>query len=340
MSEQRNTINFQEKTYPEFARIAAETQIDDFNPISDLVCPFFEVEVLDGTYRKIKARDIYRPKDVKHGRGAPIKSSEFEWETATYSCSGRGQKAIIDRNLTASERAKPGGFENLVIDYVEMKAKDVKLAREIEVASLYFDESQYAAANVIDLKNDDGYYPLNDYANSPNFFMLMRQAIRAVRGRANAVIMGYRVYDAVCENPTVLASVLGGATVRDPADITEDLLARKIFGRADLGKVYVGESDYDASTTEEAGELTPIWGDCILVCHLNPAAMTNQLVPTFAKTFAFKQEGSVDYYSVRQWYDPDYGSAGSDVVAVSQDVDPKIIDPYKGFLFTNAYYSA
>lgn len=336
----QRTVQFQEKSYPEFARIAAETPIDDFTPIADAVCPFFPVETLDGTYRKIKARDIYRVQDVRHGRGAPIKSSEFEWELATYSCSGRGQKAIIDRNLTASERNQPGGFENLVIDYVEMKAKDVKLAREIEVAALYFDEDQYPAANVIDLKNDAGYYPFNDYTNSLNFFLLMRQAMRVVRGRANTVIMGYRVYDAVCQNPTVIATVLGGATTIDPARITEDLLARVIFGREDLGKVYVGEADYDASTTEEAGTLTPIWGDCILVCHLNPAAQTNQLAPTFAKTFAFNQEGAVESYSVRQWYDPDHGSNGSDVVAVSQEVCPKIIDPYKGFLFTNAYYAS
>lgn len=330
-------INFQEQTYPEYARTAAETEIDDFTPIADAVCPFAEVDTLEGMYRRIKARDIYRPKDVKHGRGAPIKSSEFEWEMATYSCTGRGQKAIIDRNLTASERNKPGGFENLVVDYVEMKAKDVKLAREIEVAGLYFDPAQYPAGHVIDMQNDPGYAPLNDYVNSPNFFLLIRQAVRAIRGRANTVVMGYRVYDAVCENPSVLQSVLGGSTVKDPADITEDLLARKIFGREGLGRVYVGESDYDAGLGQNAGPLTPIWGDSILVCHLSQAAQTNQLAPTFAKTFAFNQEGSLNYYNVRQWYDPDYGSAGSDVVAVSQEVDPKIIDSHKGFLFTNAY---
>lgn len=196
----------------------------------------------------------------------------------------------------------------------------VKLAREIRVANLVFNNATYVAGQKATLA---GVTQWSDYTNS-NPATVIADALDVPIMRPNIAVFGQRSWTVTRQNPKLVQAILGSTT--GAGQVTRQQFADYF----ELQEVLVGSG---LQNTAKRGQATPVmsrvWGKHVSFIYRDRTAG-----PQSGITFGFTGQNKARF--VRERFDPDRGLEGANQIRVGERVKEIVCAPSCGYFFENA----
>ena len=297
--------------------VAVQYQNNEF--IADSVMPVIRVAKKSDKYFKFKPETMFNVAavDVVGAESMPGRPAAGLDTPGTFSCTDRALMDFIstDEELNADVPLQPR------IDVTEILTNYLGLAREIRVAGVAFNASNYGS-NTAALSGADRW----DTSTSDPVAKIFA-AIRAPLVKPNTMVIGWEAYDALRTNDAIKqfvlsrASTLNGAT---PLMVDEAALAAMFR----LNRVIVGEAKYNAAAEGAAASFSYVWGKSCALIRVEPSPSPRR-TQTFGYTMRFGAMETSTFYEGKP------GRAGGTYVKVAHsDADEIVGGEYTGFLYT------
>lgn len=288
--------------------------------IADQVLP--RVQCHDAfRYTKFAIAEAFTVPDVKIGRKSEANEVEFSGTEVTDSTIDYGLRdAVPLADLRKSEGTAfdPLGQASLNVSRL------VALAREVRAAALVFTAGNYAAANKATLSGTSQW---SDYANS-NPINAILTAMDAMVMRPNKIVMGQSVWTILRQHPKVVEAVK--ATGAGGVNAAGVVVRQAVADVLEVQEIFVGQGWLNSAAKGATVTLGRVWGKHCALMYTEPVSSTET-----ATTFGFTAE-SGGGVRVRDWFEPQRGADGSQVVQLVDTVKEIMPATDLGYLFTNA----
>lgn len=285
--------------------------------VADKVLPRAPVGTEDFEWTKYPIGQAFTVPNTRVGNKGAVPRVEIVGEKSTSSTESEGIEIPLTKKDidNAPKGVDPRGMAT------EHATKLLLLRREIRVAELLLDPTQYGAANKKDLATLNGGAHAWDLTNSDPIGDL-RTWINGMMMRANRLVMGPDAWEAMARHPKVVSAALGNegtSGVASKARVAELL---------DIAEIIVGAGWVNAAKPGQAVSLARIWGPSCLAFYGDSTASFQTKSVTFGLTaqLGTRIAGSKPV---------DMGLHGGEVVRSGEDVKELIIAPDCGFLVQN-----
>lgn len=288
--------------------------------IADMVLPRVPVATETFKYFRMNRDETFTVPDTKIGRKSEANVVEFGGVEVSDFTADYGLKdpvPIRDIENAAGTPFDPLGRASL------NTSRLVQLDREQRVANFVLNTANYAASNRATLSGTSQW---NDYANS-NPLNAMLQAFDTMLMRPNKLVLGQPVWTVLRQHPRILEAIKGtGAGLGSQGVVTRQQLAELL----ELQEVIVGQAWINGARRGLAANMQRCWGKFALAMYTEPVTGTES-----ATTFGFTAE-SGGGLRVRDWFDPNIGTDGAQVVQVVDTVKEVMPANDLGFLWSAA----
>lgn len=322
--------------YPLLAVQAAGLELQDYSLIGDALCPPFVQDSLKGTFEKFREVDMYTIPDVSRGNYAPAKASTEQFDYDSYDCSGRAQKStwtFAELNDKMRARSQDDIFREATL----LRTKDLRLAHEKEVETLFTTDANYLADNVVDVIST--YDAFDDYTLTLNPIEVIQKAgKKCAGGMYNTIAMGADVAMAIRFNP-VVRGMFGSPGNRGVGTqmITDEILHFLLFnGRTAGTRLLIGEGVYNTGSDKDTVTKGQFWSNSVFVGNISTLPGVEGL-RSFARNMVYDaplggnsqaRVSTTQYYRVRTFPEDSIGG-GAISLEVDRFVDPKVtFKPY------------
>ncbi len=261
--------------------------------------------------------------DARVGRKGRVQEVEFSGTERDASTEDYAFDAPIpNSDVNEARRQRELGLSNYDPEQVaaEFLTDYLILAREVRVAAVVQNPSNYAPANQINIAVAGDRFD----SDTSDPFAVLDQALDNMLGpRANVIGMGQPVWTWVKKHPRLIKAVKGGLT--DEGAITRQQLADLL----EVREVVVGESRINAARPGQAVNLQRTWGKTLFGLFVNPAA-TAEMGMTWGLTaeVGTRLAGMIE--------DPNIGMEGGRRTRVGEKVRELVLSKQCGFLIQNA----
>lgn len=283
--------------------------------IADEALPRIAVDMRDYEYKEYDLSAGFTVPNTLVGRKSRVNQTEFPYSTIKRTCEDFGIEDPVP--VFDMSRQQDGG-QRLIRRTTEMLTNIIMLDREMRVANLVFDATQYPTDNKVALAGTDVF-------DNPSVDPLdaVMEGMKKLFIRPNTVAFGYDAYLAFRRNPNVVKAVNG--TSGDRGLVRRDQIAQLL----EVDNVLVGESHMNVSRPGQTPTLEHIWGPHMAMYFLDPLGAPDG-PPSFGWTAEF--DGRVA--GTRK--DDTIGLRGAEVVRVGESVDEVLAAPMLGYLIENA----
>ena len=282
--------------------------------IADKYSPRVPVSLAQFKFMKFDLGQGFTIPDNKIGRKSVANKVEFNATEATGSTEDYGLEDIIPQDDIDNA---PAGYdpEGRAVEGI---ANYNMLAREVRVANLAFDASNYTATT----NKSTLTYPWSDYTNS-HPIKDINAALDKMVMRGNVITMGQSVWTALRSHPDIVSAVL-----RNPG--SEGIITREQFAALfELEELLVGQAWVNAAKKGQTPSLSRAWGKyCSITCRDILADLRNRV--SFSLTAQFGSK--VAFRS----FDSNIGLRGAVKVKAGESVKELVTAPDLGYLFSNA----
>ncbi len=261
-------------------------------------------------------REDFRQYNSARAPGQNTKRVQFGYSAASFALVDYSLEGLVPFEQQQDASAVPGVDLGRV---AVMKTQNIiQLGNELLAATLATTAASYQAANKTTLS---GTAQWSDYSGTSNPSKDVQTAIGAVRAavglRANTVVLGPKVWDALKFHPTIIDRIK--YTGRDVA--TTDLLATLW----DVDRVFVGDAVYE----DASGVLQDVWGKFVVVAYTNTATLQDAGIPSYGYTYRLR-----GYPLVEMPYQDRNAKAW--IYPVSDSLAPVIASVNSGYLISAA----
>jgi hypothetical protein len=205
---------------------------------------------------------------------------------------------------------------NLLGRSTEFLTDLVLLDREIRVANMVLDATNYPATNKLALV---GTSKLTSPDCDP--IGIFEDALNSCIMRPNKMAIGRMDFSLLSRNPNIVKAI--NKTLGDKGKVTK----QQIMELFELDDLLIGEAWVNNARKGQARDLKRVWDGSILFYSNNPLADTRQGA-TFAYTVPYKQRVALTKF------DSDLGLHGSTVIKVGESVKELIVANDMAFLLT------
>jgi hypothetical protein len=278
------------------------------NRIADLVAPPIPVLQEDGQYA-VYGKESFNIPDAQRRPKKRYKEIDWTLTKESYHAEEYGLEMRIDDR---ERRASPSNV-NLDTITVETITENLLNSREKRVADMVrstANVTQNVTLAGVDRWDDAaGGDPIGDIDTG-------QSVIQASYGyKANAVVMGWDVWQALRRNPVIRAELVDGE------QLTESRLAQ-LFG---VERIIVGSSLYNSANLNQAATMTDMWGTDVILAYINPRGADGR--PSFAYQLR------VDDMATFRWRDV---PVNCDVFRVREIQSEKLVAETLGYLIKTA----
>nr|WP_321482232.1 capsid protein [uncultured Cohaesibacter sp.] len=298
---------------PTLTNIAVSYRNPDYSLIADDVLPRVP-SVRNFKYQSYNEAEAFTLPDTKVGRRSTPNQVEIEGAEKDSSVEDFGIDVPLDK-VTIDE-AKQNGF-NPEHRATERATDIVILGREVRVASLVTDASQYDDSLVETLAGTDLF---DDPASDP--LTIIEDLMASCWIKPNQITFGHKPWFAVRKNPIVVKAVHGNSG--DSGRVTQAQFAELIG----VKRVLVGEGRVNINKPGEDPELVRVWGNSVSGQFINRTADT-----TGGLTFGYTAQVGK---KVAGTLPANMGLYGGKLVRSGESVKELIIANKAGFLIRNA----
>lgn len=288
--------------------------------IADMVLP--RVPTHDEfRYTKFTQAEAFTVPEMKIGRKSEANEVEFGGTEVVDFCIDYGlQDAVPVSDVRKAEGTKfdPMGTASAGLSRL------VQLAREVRVANLVFGAGNYAAANKATLA---GVTQWSDYANS-NPVNAILTAMDTMIMRPNKIVMGQAVWTVLRQHPKVVEAVkaTGAGGVNAAGVVARQAVADVL----EVQEIMVGQGFVNTAAKGATAAYSRVWGKFCALMYTEPVAGAQN-----ATTFGFTAEAGGGMRVV-DWFDPQRGADGVNVVKLVDTVKEVLPATDLGYLFSAA----
>jgi len=303
---------------PSLTRIAMAVTNEEY--IADQVCPRVPVMGELFEYTKVALKDGFQTPDDLISRTGKLNELEFSSSDETDRTIDRGLAAPVPlKDVDAAAQANMADPRGMA---VENLTQIMLLNREVRVAGVLFDASNYAGGLKLTLDGTSAKYRWDDATNGDPLGYI-ENAMSAMQVRPNTLTVGYAVWLAIRKHPKVISRLYGSASTRGTA------LMQDVASEMELDRIAVGRAWKDSGAKGRAASMDRVWGNFAALTRVQTGltgARTTQ--PTFAMTAQYEGRVSGTYF------DPARGKKGVEMVKVTESVKELVAWQSAGYLFT------
>ena len=198
----------------------------------------------------------------------------------------------------------------------------IALDREMRVATIVFNQTNYPADNVLTLS---GTSQFSDFTNSDPVAVLLAGMAKMLF-QPTSITFGKAAWTKFRQHPKVVKGVLGNAG--DSGVVSREQVATLL----EVKNVFVGEAWINTARPGQTVTKQRVWGNHIAM-HFNDPSVTAERGITWGFTQQYGEGGAVKYASTR--IEP-IGLRGATVIRVGETVKELVSAPDCGFLILNA----
>lgn len=267
--------------------------------IADMVLPRVGVATEAFKYYKYNKDEAFTVPDTKIGRKSEANVVEFGGTEVTDSTVDYGLKDAVPMSDLRNAAGTP--FDPLGQASANT-TRLVMLDREVRVAGIVFNASNYGASNKATLSGTSQW---SDYTNS-NPLDAMLQAFDSMLMRPNKLVLGQAVWTKLRQHPRIVEAVKGtGAGLSAQGTVTRQQVADLL----EIQEVLVGQGFVNTAKKGATAAYSRVWGKFAAAIYTEPVTSTK------VTTFGFTAE-SGGGLRVRDWFDEKVGADGAQWVQV------------------------
>lgn len=287
--------------------------------IADLAMPVVTVAKKSDKFFKFKPETMFNVAavDMVGAESKPGRPAIALDTPGTYSCIDRGLTDFIstDEEINADAPLSPR------MDVTEILTNYLLLARELRVATVVFNSSNYGANH----QALSGTAQWDQSTSDP--VANIDSALRAPLVRPNTMVIGEEAYDALRSNPKLLQYVLSRAGTRSgPVPMRPD--EQMIADAFRLDRVVVGTAIYNTAAEGASASYSRVWGKSCALIRVEDRPSPRRTA-TFGYSFRF---GAME---TSTFYDGMPGRAGGTYIKVAHSDDDEIVGGSNvGYLYT------
>ena len=279
--------------------------------VGPLVFPRVLVPKPTGKYAIFDKETAFKVPDTTMA-GERSQANEFaaSGKKESYATTSHGLKAFIDK---ADLEFMDGPFKVWEKRKTELLVSKLELSQEKRIADKILTLPGRSAA-----LSGSGNAKTNKISNGGGDpFEAIKDGIAKLFFRPNIMIFNEAIYDALEYHPKLLTK-LGEANLIKKVD---EVNLAKLF-RIDRVIISKGRADFGKRNSEGTVEPKDIWGDAIILAHVD-----NQWdQPCAGKTLCLSYaEADSQGYVVRSWDEEDGGVLGGEYVQVAHDTDECVV---------------
>lgn len=308
---------------PELSAIAIGYKNRDVDLIADQVMPRIYKGAKKFAYTKYTQADGYTVPPTRVGRRSEPTMVDFGGTLVNDECVDWGLDDSVPVDEVAAWEAMPkpatGGPVSPLAKSTSLLTGLVMLDREIRVAGIVFNTSNYLAGNQATLSGTSQW---SDFTNS-NPVNAILAALDAPLFRPNTMVLGQAVWTQLRQHPKVLQGVnasaqTGGAVTRQQfADMFE------------IKNLLVGAGFVNTAKKGQTATFSRVWGKHCALLYVSPdAADADQPSWGFTAQFGERVAGDIA--------EPKVGLRGSVRVRVGESVKEVVSANDVGYFFQNA----
>ncbi len=302
---------------PALTRIAMAVQQQDL--IQDIVCPRVSVAGELFEYTKISTKEMFATPDDLIGRTGAANQVEFSSSDETDRVIDRGLEVPVPRkDVDAAANANMADPRGLATEQITQL---MLLNREVRVADLLFNASNYASGLKLTLDDTAGKYRWDNATNGDPIAYL-ENAINDMVVMPDTLVLGPDVWLAIKRHPDTISRLYGAASTRGSAMLGD------VAAELGLSRVVVGSAYKDSTAKGQTAALTRVWGNYAALIRAGAPVSARMAQPTFA--FTAQYEGRV----AGTYFDPKRGKKGVEVVKVTESVKELVSWQSAGYLFS------
>lgn len=268
--------------------------------VADMVAPRVGVAVDAFKYFKMERDANFTVPDTKIDRKSEANVVEFGGTEVTDSTLDYGLKDIVPlKDIRNAEGTPFDPLGQATLNTTRL----VQLDREIRVANLVFNASNYGTPNKATLSGTGQW---SDYTNS-NPLDTMLQAFDTMLMRPNKLVLGQAVWTKLRQHPRIVEAVKGtGAGLSAQGLVSRQQVADLL----EIEEIIVGMAFVNSAKKGASASFARAWGKFAAALYTEPVASAQS-----ATTAVFTAE-SGGGLRVRDWFDPKVGVDGAQVVQV------------------------
>ncbi len=287
--------------------------------VSDAVLPRVPVGKSEFKYMKYNKDEAFTIPDTKIGRKSVANVVEAGGTEVTDSTVDYALKDIVP--LSDIENA-PEGYDPMM-RATEFTTNLLDLDRETRVAGAVFNAANYGSSNKATLSGSSQW---SDASSDPIKAML--DAMDTMILRPNVLVLGAQVWTVLRTHPKVVAAAYGARGTGAAATASGVIARQVIADLLELDDVIVGQSFVNTAKKGQTATFAKAWGKFASLIYRDTLAGTEGTSFGFTASFMGRE--------TRDWFDPEIGRSGAQVVQVSDSVKEVITAPDLGYLFSAA----
>lgn len=283
--------------------------------IADLVAPRvnFNASVIE--YRKQTLGENFRPFDTRVSRTGKAKRVEFKSKPGSMTIGDHALKDLVP--VSDIQKAVKGCDPKAIA--AESTKELMDLSREVTVANMFNDETNYNADNVITMTAGS---QLTDASFDPIKFF--RKLLSKMIVRANTAIFSADMWEEMATNSKVVSAALGNSGESGVA--TPERVAQ-LLG---LDTIHIGKAFVNTAKDGQSASMDLAWGGNIIFAYIDPKPTAQ----TKKSTFAISPSNGLPY--VREGFEEDAGADGAHLIKVVDKVESTVLCKELGILVKNA----
>ncbi|CAJ1391647.1 unnamed protein product [Effrenium voratum] len=234
--------------------------------IADDVLPMQPVGGEKFSWTEYGVEEAFTVPDNEVGRRGRTPELEFGGSERESAVKDYGFESPIPySDITEAARMRSQGLGTFDPEkHAVMRITDANiLRREKRVADLVQDPANYEAGRKVALVGTD---KLDDYDNSQPIEVLKEAINGTFIFRANTLVMGHKVWQAISSHPHIVNAIRGNLT--DKGIVRREEVAA-LF---EVNKILVGEGYLNVAQKGQPVDLQRVWGNSIQALYINPQA--------------------------------------------------------------------
>lgn len=293
--------------------------------VADSVLPRVPVDSPLFKWSQYTLGDAFTVPDTRVGRKGDV--NEIDW-TATEQTAQTSDYGLEDAIPYYDVMAAQAAMKTQGVYPIDPEARStelltdlVALDREVRVANLVMNASNYPAANVRTLSGSSQWNntgtatPIQDITSARDSMII----------RPNKAVMGRAVFTALSTHPQIVKAYNGtsGDTGIVPAQFIANLF--------ELDEIIVGDGWINIAKKGQTASLARVWGKSFVMFYQSPVIASPQGIITFGYTAEWGQRlaGTIEQ-------DPDIGLRGGTRIRVGESVKEVIAASNVGYMIQNA----